>query len=220
MYSTSASCYVDAVGHLVELWDKDRASVDELIGTWVTSSSGMQCATFEWEDADYSRGESDPDVYLVYRNEAKSTSGRGGTVSARDGEQNLYPATTWRDGDGVNPDVYAAVECTSGRECDIFPNGLLLPTDDPTTPLAQVIMAVDSAQKTLQTYSTVMDDSTVMIEFPSTDCPRACAVSRTLIKVPAGLAVDGDRLTHEMGHVLQTQQFGQDDLHQDCTWGG
>lgn len=217
-----ASGYTDAVGHRVQLWDKDRDGTDELIGTWVGTSPGVQCGTFEWENARYSRGEANPDVYIRYTNEARSITGTGSIVAARTGTGGLYPATTWRNGSGGNADRYVAVECLPDRECDVFPEGFLVPTTDQATNLAQAIMAVDSAQKTIQTFSTVMDDSTVTIEFPTTDrnCMTACAYSRTRIGVPAGLAVEGDRMAHEMGHVLQMQRFQRDSLRDDCSWNG
>lgn len=215
------SGFSDAVGHRVELWDKDRDGEDEHIGTWVITGPGVQCATFEWEDARYARGEANPDVYLVYRNEARNTSGTGAIVSARTAARERYAATTWRNGQGDEPDRFVAVECTPGRECDVFPGGYLFPTRDQATDVAQVIMAVDSAQKALQTFSTLMSSSTVTIEFPTTDpaCTTACSYDQTRIGVPAGLAVDGDRLAHEMGHALQKQLFQQDRLRDDCSWG-
>ena len=59
--------YVYAVGHQVELWDKDADGNDEYIGTWYLNYSGTNCITFEWEDASYSKGKNDPDLPPVYK---------------------------------------------------------------------------------------------------------------------------------------------------------
>jgi hypothetical protein len=50
----------------MELWDHDTWGSDEYIGTWYLPWHGGFCINFEWEDADYSKGEYDPDLYLKY----------------------------------------------------------------------------------------------------------------------------------------------------------
>src|SRR5262249_23489894 len=69
----NAGGYSDAVGHQVELWDKDWSSDDEYIGTWYLGGGGTQCITFEWENASYSKGEANPDLYLRYINVVNRT---------------------------------------------------------------------------------------------------------------------------------------------------
>src|SRR5688500_849970 len=56
--------HVDAVGHQVQLWDRDFNSDDDFIGTWYIGGEGTQCITFEWENASYSKGEPHPDTFL------------------------------------------------------------------------------------------------------------------------------------------------------------
>lgn len=60
----AAGSFTWAVGHKIELWDKDPTGGDEFIGAWRIDAAGNQCATFEWENASYSQGEAHPDVYL------------------------------------------------------------------------------------------------------------------------------------------------------------
>jgi hypothetical protein len=93
----------------------------------------------------------------------------------------------------------------------------LLPIADGSSNHGQAIMALDSAQHVLEIYDSRFDNPNVFIEYPTDlNCPTACADSRTLIAVPTGLADDGDRMAHEMGHVLQMIEFGQDYLRGPC----
>jgi hypothetical protein len=64
---------VDAVGHQIELWDKDDNRPDGLIGTWYIGGEGTQCATFEWENSPASAGKPNPDVYMRYINRVNRT---------------------------------------------------------------------------------------------------------------------------------------------------
>ena len=104
------------MGHQVQLWDKDSTSDDEFIGTWYISAGGTQCITFEWENADYSKGEQDPDVDLRYINIVNRT-GLQNYIQVKavttDGSDD--PATSWRDGQPGDPDRYVAQICRRAR---------------------------------------------------------------------------------------------------------
>jgi len=112
-----------AVGHYVELWDKDTdaGDPDDKIGTWVKANQSAGCATFEWEQASHSHGETNPDVYLQYINMVRQT-GCPGCVKITSLDGNVSPPvppapTTWREGTATDPDAYVAVDCTSGSYC-------------------------------------------------------------------------------------------------------
>lgn len=208
------------MGYQIELWGKDfgePASQDEFIGSWRIGASGVQCATFEWENASYSLGELHPDVYVVFKNEARHPDG-GVAVRIVDQNSNNYPDIDWRNGPSGNPEQWVAVNCTG--TCSI--PDTMAPTSDTSTNYGQAVLAMDSVQLTLQTYSTVMKND-ITIEFPSTKpCPTGCAWLRNLIALPAGLATDGVRASHEAGHALQLQNFEQDQFSGDpgCSWNG
>src|SRR5262245_19248551 len=51
---------MDAVGHQIELWDKDNSRPDALIGAWYIGGTGTQCASFEWEGSPASAGKANP----------------------------------------------------------------------------------------------------------------------------------------------------------------
>jgi hypothetical protein len=114
------------------------------------------------------------------------------------------------------------MNCANGSPCRILPAQALVPTTNGASNYGQAVMALDSAQHSLEVYHSRMDAGTVWIEHPTDEptCPpTAGALSRTLICIPAGLGNDGDRTTHEMGHVLQMQQFNEDGLRNALTGG-
>ncbi len=212
--------YSDYVGGRIELWDKDTSSDDEKIGTWVIGGTGTRCATFEWENASYSKGEANPDVYLKVRRETRNTSGSGGIVRAVDANGNPYPKITWRNM-GAN---FLANNCSAGSNCTI--SSTHIPSHSTTSDMAQSFMMVDSAQRVLQIYSADMDNSTIDAWYPvvnnpnGTSCATGLVWSRTDFCLPNQLGDDGDRTTHEMGHVLQMQMFNQDFLRDVIIGGG
>ncbi|MBB3457225.1 hypothetical protein FHT86_005543 [Rhizobium sp. BK313] len=212
---------VDAIGHQIELWDKDQNSPDDLIGTWYVNGGGTQCATFEWERSAASLGEHDPDVYMRYINRVNQTGFSNYVfvqVVRRDG--GAHPATTWRNGQPGDPDRYVANNCTAGSTCYMFPSGYLLPTSDVASERAQRIMTLDSAQHMLQVYSDLMNRN-VKLHFPGKDdCTTSCATDRENYHIFKTQGRDGILSTHELGHVLQMQIFGQDSLTDDVSKGG
>jgi hypothetical protein len=213
--------YVDAVGHQVELWDKDDGSADEYIGTWYISGEGTQCMTFEWENAGYSKGESDPDLYLRYINMVNRT-GYSSYIRVRavNTDGSAHNATTWRNGQPGEPDRYVARNCRAGTTCYMFPSGSLVPTNDVASPRALRIMTLDSAQHTLQVFGEIMDKH-VDLHYPGkASCTTSCTVSRTEIHIRGSQGGDGVLTGHELGHVVHMQEFNQDDLRNDCSKNG
>lgn len=217
--------YGEVEGWLYELWDKDDDGNDEYIGTWRVGGTGRRCVTFEWENSSYDKGEANPDVYPILKNRVEPT---GGGVRARgvDGSGTAYSQTTWRDGSAVDDDAYLAENCTTGASCQIVSGASLLPTSDTASNKGLMLMALDSAQRALQTFgSSINDTDEILIyvdelaDLPA-PCDTACAEDRTAIYIPDTLADDGDRATHEMGHVFQMREFGQDYLRDDCSLNG
>jgi len=213
--------HVDAVGHQVELWDKDDASDDEYIGTWYIAGGGTQCITFEWENAPYSKGEPDPDLYLRYINIVNRT---GYTnyirVKAVQTDGSPHNVTSWRNGQPGDPDRYVARNCRAGTTCYIFPSGSLVPTNDVASDRARRIMTLDSAQHTLQVLGELMDRH-VELHYPGKDsCTTSCTVSRTEFHIRGSQGGDGILASHEMGHVIHMQEFNRDDIRNDCSKNG
>lgn len=220
--------YQWAVGHRVELWDKDSGdgSYDDYIGTWRIAASGRQCATFEWEDASYSKGEANPDLYIRHINEVRS-SASGTFVRGVRGDGSSFNATWWRNGKDSDADVYVARNCTAGIECQIYPSANLVPVADATQQKALMLMAIDSAVRALERFEGSIKDSDTDIEVYVDDlanlplpCPWACSENRTDIYIPTSLAEDGHRAAHEVGHALHMREFGQDVLRNDCSLNG
>ena len=212
---------VDAVGHQVELWDKDADDADELIGTWNIGGSGTRCITFEWENASYSKGEANPDLYLRYINTVIRTGHvKYITVRAVTTNGSAHPATSWRNGRPGEPDRYVSVNCATGRTCYIFPSGTLVPTTDTASSRALRIMALDSAQHTLQVVGEQLKQN-ILLHYPGqTSCPTSCAVDRGNFHIAATQGGDGILVGHEIGHVLQMQRFNQDYLRNDVSKNG
>jgi hypothetical protein len=216
-----AGGYVDAVGHQIELWDKDSDSDDEYIGTWYISGGGTQCITFEWENAPYSKGEPDPDLYLRYINVVNRTGYNTYiTVKAVGTDGGEHSITTWRDGQPGDPDRYVANNCSAQAACYIFPSGNLVPTNDRASERALWIMALDSAQHTLQVLGETMNRH-VFLHYPGkSDCPTSCALDRQNFHINGTQGADGILTSHELGHVIQMQRFNQDSLRDDLSKGG
>ena len=215
--------WVDPVGFEVELWDKDSgaSSNDEFIGAWILTSLGQSCITFEWENASYSQGELNPDVYFVIPNRAWSETG-GGDEALRivEADSTLYPAASSRGGWGGDADAGTALECETGANCYIASGNGVYITSNSASDYGQALMALDSAQRVLAPYTSRLDNMYINIEYPTDeDCPTACAPSRSSILVPTGLGDEGFRLAHEMGHIVQQHEFNQDGLRDDVGGG-
>jgi hypothetical protein len=213
--------YSDAVGHQVQLWDKDANSPDDLIGTWYIAGGGTQCITFEWENAGSSKGEPDPDTYLRYIN-IVNRSGYQNYIQVKavttDGSD--HPGTTWRDGQPGDPNRYVAQNCRAGSDCFMFPSGSLVPTNDRGSPRALRIMTLDSAQHGLQVFGEIMDRH-VKLHYPGrAACTTSCADDRENYHIRDTQGGDGVLSTHELGHVIQMQEFDQDSLTDDVSKGG
>lgn len=212
--------YVDMVGHHIQLWDKDSGSDDEYIGTWYIGGGSTQCATFAWEGRSYHKGEANPDVYLRYVNRVNRTGYSNYIrVDARDTDGSAHSVTTWRNGQAGDPDRYVARNCTAGSACYIYPSGSLVPTNDIASERALWIMALDSAQHTLQAFGEIMDTH-VELRYPGqASCPTSCTVDRDLIHITASRGNNGFNVAHEVGHAVQMQEFNQDWLRDDCSRG-
>lgn len=212
---------VDAVGHQIELWDKDPTGGDEMIGTWNIGGSGTRCITFEWEGGAYSMGEPHPDLYLRYINSVIRTGHVNYvTVKAVTTTGGAHPATSWRNGPTGDPDRYVAVNCTAGTTCYMFPSGRLVPTNDIASPRALRIMALDSAQHALQAVGEQLKQH-IQMHYPGqASCPTSCAVDRGNFHIAATQGADGILVGHEIGHVLQMQRFNQDFLRDDLGKSG
>jgi hypothetical protein len=206
----------DFVGARVELWDRDSgdAANDEYIGTWVVTGPGVGCATFEWENASYAHGELHPDVYLRTRFEVRHTNGSGAIVRAVTATGQSRGVMTWR--------AYALPNCQG--TCTFA--GTHVPTTSTTSDTAVSFMILDAAQRVLQMYAPDMEGGTIKAWYPvvnnpnGTSCATGLAWSRTDFCLPAGgLGKEGDRTTHEMGHIVQMHLFHQDALR-DVIMGG
>lgn len=213
--------YVDMVGHQIEVWDKDWEGDDEYIGTWYIGGGGSQCVAFEWENSDYDKGEANPDLYLRYVNKVNRT-GYSHYVEVRgvNTDNSAASVTSWRNGQSGDPERYVSMNCKANTTCSVFGSGTLVPTNDIASDRGLRIMALDSAQHTLQALGEIMDTS-VRLQYPGqTDCPTSCAPDRDLIKITRTRGANGSNVTHELGHVIQMQEFDQDWLRDDCSRGG
>lgn len=202
---------VAAFGHIIELWDKDDFSDDERIGSWIIGTEGTSSITFEWEGASYSKGETDPDVYVKYINKVRKSDLTGARVTAVDTDGSAHPIVSWRS-------VAVAENCAAGVDCEMAA-GNLIPTLDPTTELGQRVLALDSSQHTLEVLGEAMDLDVEMF-YPGNNPSTSYADSQVAYHIRETKADEGMVPTHELGHVIQMQQFGQDFLRDDCSLGG
>jgi hypothetical protein len=212
---------VDAIGHQIELWDKDNGRPDVLIGAWYIGGAGTQCASFEWEGLPASAGKPNPDVYMRYINRVNRTGYSNYiSVQAVQTDGSPHPVTTWRNGQPGDPDRYVALDCRAGTTCYMFPSGYLLPTSDVASERARRIMALDSAQHMLQVFGEIMNRS-ARLHYPGKpDCTTSCAPDRENFHIYVTQGADGILTAHEMGHLVQMQMFGQDSLNDDLGKGG
>ena len=216
-----SATFSDAVGHQIELWDKDQNSDDDYIGTWYISAGGTQCVTFEWENSPASKGEPNPDVYLRYINTVNRTGFTNYiTVKAVTTDGSDHLVTSWRNGPPGEPDRYVARNIVVGTTGFILPSGSLVPTTDPASSRALRIMALDSAQHTLQILGEMMNRH-VRLHYPGREkCTTSCTDDRENFHIYSSQGGDGILVGHELGHVIQIQRFGQDDLRDDVSKGG
>lgn len=207
--------FVNPVGMHYEIWDKDDSTADEYIGTWRIGGTGGRCLTFEWEDASYSKGESNPDVYARLRYEVGSTGAtNNATGRAADADGTLRSSVTWRD---FNAGAFVRWNCTG--TCWL-PGGVMLPTPSSTSDMGQRFQMLDSAQRVFQMYNGDLDTGTTTLRYPGTGCPTGAATDRDDLCIPSGLGRSGDLVTHEMGHIVQMQMFNQDFLRDVIVGGG
>jgi hypothetical protein len=198
--------YTHPVGGYVEIWDHDDSSPDDYIGTWVVGGTGRRCVTFEWEGAAYSNGENNPDLYVKGKSKVRGPPG-GPAVQAVDLAGNEYGDVTWR--------AAHITDCQAGSNCD--QPGYLLVSSDTTTERGGRVMALDSAQHMLQVYHSILDGDQIDMGWPSTVSE---AFDRHYFELDETQADEPQAPTHELGHLLQMQQFGQDTLVDDCTLSG
>ena len=166
-------------------------------------------------------GETHPDVYFEVRNRVWA-SGSNESIRIVDDGGTIYGYPTSREGWGGDPDAGTAVECTTAGSCYIAGGGGVYVTNNAASNYGQALQALDSAQRVLSIYHTRLNNGTISIEVPDSSgaCPTACAPSRNEIIIPAGLAEEGFRTAHEMGHILHMSEFGQDVLRTDYSAGG
>ncbi len=201
-----------ATGHLYEVWDRDDVGDDEYIGRWIFVGQGTNRITFEWEGASYSNGEANPDVYIKYINKVRNTDIVGARVTAVDTDGSSHPVISWRSS-------AVAWNCTTGSDCDMAPGAVLIPRVDPTTDIGQRVLALDSSQHALEAVGSKMDQD-VNMHYPGSSATTSFATSQTEFHINEFDADEGMVAPHEVGHVLQMQQFGQDFLRNNCNLSG
>lgn len=205
--------YTDMVGHQIELWDKDWSSDDEFIGRWYIAGGGTRCITFAWEGQPYQKGEANPDVYIRYVNRVNRTGYSNYVqVEGRDATGGAIGATSWRNGNASDPDRYVAMNCAAGATCQILPSSSLVPTNDIASDRAQRTMSLDSAQHALQVFGEDMNTN-IILKYPT---GGSKTTARDTFEISSTRGDDAQSAAHEMGHVAQMQQFGQDNLRDAC----
>lgn len=205
--------WVHPVGLEIEFWDKDGTpETDDYIGTW-RHQNGRTCITFEWENASYSGGEDNPDVYVKIKNRVLYA-GSNAILRIVEDDGTDYPFPSSRAGWGGNPNAGTAVDCGVGAQCHITPGTATYIEPDPATDYAQALMALDSAQRILPVYYTQLDAGVIDIEYPSSEAPAnsADALTLNLVRIAPDNASRGTLPTHELGHIVQATQFGVDPL--------
>lgn len=196
--------YSRPVGHWVELWDYDSDGTDEFIGTWVLSNDGETCATFEWEGESYSTTEADPDVYVVYINRVRKLGCSACKyVDGVDGGGDDVADVSWR--------AYRVMDCEHGASCTIASGSTLVPNGDETSTTARRIMALDSAQHTLDIYDEVMTEH-VEMWYPCDGCDGSWADDGTRFEIDDDDSPVSKAPNHELGHVLAYQLLDRDTL--------
>ena len=200
--------YTHPVGGYLEIWDWDDSALspDDYIGTWVIGGTGRRCVTFEWEGAAYANGESNPDLYVKWKSKVRATPG-GPAVQAVDLAGTEYGDVTWR--------AAHITDCQSGSNCD--QPGYLLVSTDTTTERGGRVMALDSSQHMLQVYWSLLDGDQIDMGWPAAG---SASIDRHYFEVDQTRADQAQSPAHELGHTLQKQLFGQDNLTNDCSLNG
>lgn len=207
--------YSNPVGSYIEVWDRDDSSADEYIGTWIIGGTGQRCVTFEWENAAYSKGEANPDVYLKWKSKVRAPAG-GPTVQAENTSGTSYGDVTFRGSPFSN--------CVNGVTCSW--TGYHVVSDDALSERGGRAQILNSAEHMLSIYQSIMNADQIDVAWPASGSSTS---SRTQFQIAGdasvgGTAVDNRALmaqstAHELGHVLQMQMFGQDFLTNDCSLG-
>lgn len=219
----NSSGYGWAVGFVYNVYDKDSGNGenDDFIGRWHVAGTGERCITFPWEGESYAEGEANPDVYIEINNRVTAkVSDHSRTIDIIDNNEVDWPKTWWRNGVTGDSDRYVARNCQAGTTCRILPGNFMVPTDDPATDYGKALIIADSAQRMIQIFYGSMNASNVDIKYPAPECSTGCAVSQTLAKMPRVRFDEGVRVAHELGHVLQMQQFEQNSLPSNNCWRG
>jgi hypothetical protein len=64
-------------------------------------------------------------------------------------------------------------------------------------------------------------DRNIAMHYPGkADCDTSCTVSRTEVHITESRGNNGFNVAHELGHVVQMQEFNQDNLRDDCSRNG
>lgn len=205
--------FTPIVGHVVELWEKDWASDDDYIGSWVVTKPGLTCVNFWWGGP-----EKDPDVYVRYVNEVRRTYEPSIAVAAGQSWP-LYapvPPISWRNGPILEPNRYVAMNCQVGATCMIAAGKKLLATL-PFTTSGLRIGILDSARHMLQEFAGAFEHG-VVINYPGIEwgggAPApAYTASGGRVEIAAGMG--GDLYSqwvvpHELGHAMQLQNLALD----------
>ena len=211
-----------ARGLVVELWDYDSDGGDEYIGAWKWDN-GYRCMTFEWENAAYSKGETNPDIYMKISG-WKLRTGTAEYVYLRNPDWTTPADMTWRTTNRVN-------ECTGGAPC-VFPSEHIIGTNsrsDSWTILMNMGNSIENPYLVFANY--LVKELRVRWAPHCIDCgdpsqgPDDCACG----SATAGFA-DRDQIrvvdssvwpwyvaAHEFGHVTQLALLGRTSLR--CDYG-
>jgi len=209
-----------AVGHRVEIWDKDPGGVgDHRLATTTIGGSGLFCTTIFWDPV--AEGEADPDLFLKMPLEVRSTTDVGATLRAVRNDGTDYPSITWRGADG--DDQWVRNDCPQNTTCRIY-TGFMSTSTQATLREREVVQFLDFGQRSLQVYGSAFGTGEIRLEYPSTTygsstgscpqdtedpacCPGAGAWSENDFCVTTDYSDSGDVVNHELGHILQQRQF-------------
>lgn len=224
------------IGIEFEAWDKDSSGGDDFIGTWRVGATGEQCFTFDWTDDANDK----PDVYLIAKNRVNGASGGVQVIAQRNMGTAASPNwlewgnVSWRDGTSGNSNAYVASNCGAGQTCRIAPGVVLLPAAAATDAYSGVWMALESSQRTLEVFNGAINGTTaVQMRVDSgslidqSGCGNGCARWQDRMYIPfdtlAGsyrdIARRGAETSHELGHVLEMREFGEDGWSYSCNGG-
>lgn len=196
-------------GTFIDVYDYDSGGgTDEYIGKWYVPTRGSFCLTFEWENAAYSLGEANPDVYFVY-SDWKWGYGSGDSQLAimnhnGGGTATVPNAIVW-DAAGQRAD-----ECQWGSNCWLGSVLLVGSTADDNT--LRFLMG-DSGKHTLDQYGDDSHDPQILdltARYEPNCNNHPISWSATSFRVCDAYADDMWVVPHEMGHHYLRQTL----------WGG